>query len=104
MQEPYLFGRSRGKLDLTKFLLVFLHIVLQGIYQALGVIGAGDDPGPHFAPGILGLDIDEVHGELGFGVVDHCQVDINALGHFLVHLDLDVHLLFFRQLGHWLPP
>src|SRR5438270_116445 len=62
-----------GQLDLPELGLELGHVVLHRQQQPLHVLGVGDDPASHFGLRLLRLNVDEVEGELGLGVVHQGQ-------------------------------
>ena len=68
--------------------LELLEVVRHRRGQPLHVPGAGDDSRLHPRLGLLGLDVDEVQGELGVGVIHQGHVHIDPVGDRVVDVDL----------------
>ena len=76
--------------DRSELLLELGHVVLHRQHQPLHVLGVGDDAREHLRAGLLRLHVDEVERELGLGVVHQRHVDVLAVGHVVIELDLQL--------------
>ena len=79
--------------DSAELLLVFADVVLQGVEQALGMLGGEDDAALHLGLGEAGEGGNEVGNELRLGVSQNNEVGVHATGYFGAKLYLE--LVFF---------
>ena len=82
------------QVDGAEHLLVLIYIVLEGVEQALGVLGGEDDAALDVGLGHAGEDADEVENHLGGGVGDDGQVGVDAFGYLGREFNLKLIVVF----------
>ena len=85
--------RSRG--NLSEILLIAADIILKGRHETLGMLRREDDSRTDLGPWRLRLYEDKIDDKFRLVMIDHGQVDIGALGHIFIKLNLQLELLFF---------
>ena len=81
--------------DFAEVHLIFVHVLFQGEYQLLGILGSHDDAALHARLGVAGRQEDEVEHKFIRAVRDDGEVGVASLHFFLGHLDLDLVLVLF---------
>lgn len=86
-------------LDRAVYRFIFFDIISQGFHEPFGMLGGQDNPGLDFGLGETGHYIHEIYDKFCVGMGNDGQVSINAFGHFLAQLNIEL-LFVVRNIFH----